>query len=223
MKYICMTLKKNKSIVWILIIYFMLIMIVEKYMIERVSDNIYYYLTINQYILYIFHGFSYIFINYIIINNNIKNEICIKKNRQDFFLDILNIGIIYSFIISILVNSLIYIFLSIKGIYIEKINIIYTVIIMSSYFIMLYSIIMLFYTKRQIKSLILANIINLIPTFLKLIIYNDSICNCIIVNCSYNNIYQVLTLYAIIIVINLSISYIRFCKCDLIIKSRGVV
>ena len=73
MNYTEMLLKKNKNIILILTIYLLLYIILIKYTIVVDKENLYYNLTLNKYILYIFHGFFFILINYIIINNIMIN------------------------------------------------------------------------------------------------------------------------------------------------------
>ena len=128
MNYIIMLLRKNKNIISIIVMYILLYIILIFYMLNIDSNNIYYILTLDKYILYIFHGFFFVLTNYIIINNALKKEAVVRIGRKNCVFVLLNTGILYSMLFSLISNSVLIFILGIKSIQIDITNVLYTVL-----------------------------------------------------------------------------------------------
>ena len=217
MNQIIILLKKNKNIVPIYIIYILLYIMYIYYSLRVINTNIYYYLTLDKYIMYIFHGFFFLLINFNLINNIIKNELIVRINREKLLQLLMNIGILYSAIFTIIPNCLAILLLNFKGIK-EKLKIIfYTTMIMIAYCALLYSVIMLFYLKFQIKSIIISNLINLLPIFSNLFFSSDFFNQYTLVTSNYSNTSSILIALLTLLILNVIITILEFKNFDYII------
>lgn len=216
MNYNLMLLRKNEKIIPLLIIYLFLYTIIIRYTININSNNIniYYSLTLDKHILYIFYGFFFILINVVIINNVMDNEFIVRMERKKLLFSLINIGILYSLNFALLSNVLLLIVLKMYNKFWNYEIILYTVVFMTLYGVFLYSIIAIFYLKYRIKSIILVNMVNLLPVT---IFSNTQINSYLIVDRLYSNISLVLIILAILFIMNFIVAYFIFEKCDLII------
>ncbi len=217
MNYIVMLLRKNKNIIPIIGMYISLYIVLIFYMLNIDSNNIYYILTLDKYIFYIFHGFFFILTNYTIINNALKKEAVVRIGRNNCAFILLNTGIFYSVFFSLISNSILLFILNIEGIQIELTKALYTILYMTLYCTLLYSIITIIYIKKQIVSIIIANIINILPIIVNIVFSNLLIYKFINIDIYYSNIYSSFIVISILIIINSTVSYIEFRKCDYII------